>query len=122
MGAFIASGNWVPVDPNGPGGPPTLEPYYNPQIILYSISLLQRVVIHVAKKIFSYKHSMSITVEKTLLSFYVIDTSGSMSYANKMGNTKNALKYFTSNMGGLSAIGIDTFSKDDTQEASVYLL
>jgi len=113
VSAFIASGNWVPVDPNGPGGPPTLEPYYDPQN--YPVQ-------HIVTPTGGYatgKQNLQLQTFNVdncgdnYALLFLIDTSGSMSYANKIGNEKNALTYFTNNMGGLSAIGIDTFGGEE---------
>jgi len=119
VGAFIASGSSVPVDPNGPGGPPTLEPYYNPAD--YPVQ-------HIVTPTGGYatgKQNLQLQTfnvdncGENYVMLFVIDTSGSMTYENKIGNEKNALNYFTNNMGGLSAIGIDTFGGEqkavDTQ-------
>jgi hypothetical protein len=112
VGAFVASGNFAPVDPNGPGGPPTLQPYYNPadypkQHIVMPTGAQPGAQKNLQLKTFGVDNCGANTVI-----YFVIDKSGSMSYANKIGNTKKAMQYFTSNMGGLSAIGIETFSKD----------
>lgn len=112
VAAFIASGSFAPVDPNGPGGPPTLEPYYNSanypkQHIVMPTGNQPGAQKNLQLKTFGVDNCGANTVI-----FFVIDKSGSMSYANKIGNTKNAMKYFVNNMGGLSAIGIETFSKD----------
>lgn len=110
-GAFIASGSLVPVDPNGPGGPPVLEPYYNPadypnqQIITPTGSLGTQQNLQL--KTFQVNNC-----GKNSVIFFVIDTSGSMKFANKINNIKKALTYFTNNMGGKSVIGMDTFGVD----------
>jgi hypothetical protein len=112
VGAFVASGNLTPVDPNGPGGPPTLQPYYNPNDYPQ-----QRIVTPTGgfpgnKKNLQLETFTVDNCGRNTVIYFVIDKSGSMSYANKIGNTKKALQYFVNNMGGLSAIGLETFSKD----------
>jgi len=112
VGAFIASGNFSPVDPNGPGGPPTLAPYYNS-----ADYPKQNIVMPTGNQPGAQKNLQLKTFgvdncgENTVI-FFIVDKSGSMAYANKIGNTKKAMQYFVGNMGGLSAIGIETFSKD----------
>src|SRR5258708_26036806 len=112
VSAFVASGNFAPVDPNGPGGPPTLEPYYN-----HANYPAQQIVTPTGgfpgnkKKLQLETFSVDNCGQNSVI-YFIIDKSGSMSYANKIGNTKKAMQYFTNNMGGLSAIGIETFSKD----------
>jgi von Willebrand factor type A domain len=112
VGAFIASGSAVPVDPNGPGGPPTLAPYYNPADYPAQHIVTPTGGFQTGKKNLQLQTFQVDNCGENSAILFVIDTSGSMTYANKMGNTKAALKYFVSNMGGKSAIGIDTFSKD----------
>jgi hypothetical protein len=112
VGAFIASGNFVPVDPNGPGGPPTLQPYYNPNDYPKQQIVTPTGGFPGSKKNLQLETFTVDNCGKNTVIFFVIDKSGSMSYANKIGNTKNAMKYFVNKMGGLSAIGIETFSKD----------
>lgn len=110
-GAFIASGSVVPVDPNGPAGPPTLEPYYNPDDYPK-----QRIITPTGPKTQDNNlqlktFNVSACAENSAMIF-LIDTSGSMKFSGKMDNTKKALKYFTDNMGGKSVIGLYSFSKD----------
>ncbi len=109
MGVYLSGGS-IPVDPNGPAGPPTLEPYFDPadygqqQIILPtgaqgSKNNLQLITFRV-----------NVCVQKTAFLF-LIDTSGSMKFENKMNRVKDALRAFTVPLAGKSAIGILTFSK-----------
>ena len=108
-GAFVASGNVTPVDPNGPGGPPTLQPYYNPAD--YPVQ-------HIVTPTNGYatnKQNLQLETfnvdncgENSVILF-VTDVSGSMQFFNKMGNEKSALSYFTTNMGGLSGVGLISF-------------
>jgi von Willebrand factor type A domain len=112
VGAFIASGSITPVDPNGPGGPPTLQPYYNPADYPAQHIITPTGGFQTGKQNLQLQTFQVDNCGENSAILFVIDTSGSMSYANKMVNTKNALKYFMSKMGGKSVIGIDTFSKD----------
>lgn len=112
VSAFIASGNWVPVDPNGPGGPPTLQPYYNPADYPVQHIITPTGGYTTGKQNLQLQTFNVDNCGENSAILFVIDTSGSMSYVNKMGNTKKALQYFVKNMGGKSVIGIDTFSKD----------
>jgi hypothetical protein len=107
--ATSLSGGFVPVDPNSPGGPPTLEPYFNRED--YPVQ-------HIVDPTQGYTQSQqklqleTFNVDncgKNLVLLFVIDTSGSMAWQNKINHEKAALRYFTSNMGGRSVIGIDTF-------------
>lgn len=123
VGAFVASGNLVPVDPNGPGGPPTLPPYYNPAdypkqnlITPTGTGGLSGSQNNLQLKTFGVDNCGDNSVI-----MFLIDTSGSMSYANKIGNEKSALTYFTQNMGGLSAIGIDTFGQEKVVNTEIPL-
>jgi hypothetical protein len=112
VGAFIASGSIAPVDPNGPGGPPTLGPYYNPADYPVQHIITPTGGFGNGKQNLQLETFNVDNCGDNSAILFVIDTSGSMTYANKIGNEKNALSYFTSNMGGLSAIGIDTFGQD----------
>jgi len=113
VGAFIASGNLIPVDPNGPGGPPTLQPYYNPADYPNQHIVTPTGGFPGSKKNLQLETFQVDNCGQNSVIMFLIDTSGSMSYANKMSNEKKALSYFTSNMGGLSAIGIDNFGQED---------
>ncbi len=120
-GAFVTSGSVVPVDPNGPGGPPTLEPYYNPDDYPK-----QKIVPPTGG--FGYKDNnlqlktfnVNSCAENSAMIF-LVDTSGSMKFEGKMENIKRALRYFTNNMGGKSVIGLYTFSKDVNEEVPINL-
>jgi hypothetical protein len=113
VGAFIASGNLVPVDPNGPGGPPTLQPYYNPNDFPKQHIVTPTGGFPGDKQNLQLETFQVDNCGQNSVVMFLLDTSGSMSYANKIGNEKNALSYFTSNMGGLSAIGIIEFGQED---------
>lgn len=112
VGAFIASGNLAPVDPNGAGGPPTVEPYYNS-----SDYPAQHIVTPKTQPLNGQQKLQLQTFQvdncgDNAAILFVIDTSGSMSYVGKLDKTKSAMKYITSKLGGKAVIGIDTFSKD----------
>lgn len=109
VGAFVASGNFVPVDPNGPGGPPTLGPYYNPADYPVQHIITPTGGFGAGKKNLQLETFNVDNCGQNFLMLFVIDTSGSMTYEDKIGHEKTALTYFTNNMGGLSVIGIDTF-------------
>lgn len=107
----VMSGGFVPVDPNGPGGPPTLEPYFDPndygkqQIILPSGALTPDPKGNLQLKTFN----VNVCGQKTAMLF-VIDTSGSMQFEDKMRKTQEALRAFTKDLPGKTALGMVTFS------------
>jgi hypothetical protein len=111
-GAFVASGGGTPVDPNGPGGPPTLEPHFNiedyprQRVVLPSDPQSQADT-NLQLKTFNVNNC-----GKNSAMIFLIDTSGSMKFANKIGATKTALNYFLDNLGGKSVVGLYSFSKD----------
>jgi len=109
VGAFVASGNLVPVDPNGPGGPPTLAPYYNPADYPKQHIITPTGGFGNGKKNLQLETFNVDNCGDNYVTLFLIDTSGSMAWVGKMDNEKKALTYFTSNMGGLSALGIDSF-------------
>lgn len=110
VGAFVASGNLVPVDPNGPGGPPTLQPYYNPADYPAQQIVTPTGGFSTGKKNLQLETFNVDNCGQNSVMLFVIDTSGSMQFDGKLQNEKQALSYFTSRMGGLSAIGINEFS------------
>jgi len=94
-GAFVASGNVTPVDPNGPGGPPSLPPYYNSAD--YPVQ-------HIVTPTGGYANSKQNLQLQTFnvdncgnnsVILFVTDVSGSMQFFNKMNNEKKAMSYFT---------------------------
>lgn len=118
-GAFYISGGGQPVDPNGPGGPPTLEPHFN-----RADYPAQRVIMPTdpqtdADRNLQLKTFNVSNCGKNTAMVFLIDTSGSMKFANKIDNTKTALKYFLNNLGGKSVVGVYTFSKDVKEEVPI---
>jgi hypothetical protein len=107
----LLSGGFVPVDPNGTGGPPTLEPYFDQndygkqKIILPSGAMTPDPRGNLQLKTFT----VNTCGQKTAILF-VIDTSGSMSDDGKMQKTQEALRAFTKNLPGKTALGMITFS------------
>lgn len=106
------SGGAIPVDPNGPGGPPTLPPYYGAdgdadqqQIILPSEVLQPDGKKSLQLQTFQVKSCAQTTVVDLL-----VDTSGSMKDAGKLGKLKDALTQATKRMSRSSVVGMQTFS------------
>ena len=113
IGGHLFSGGLHPVNPNGPNGVPTLEPYYNPED--YGV---QRIIIPTDSLDASGKKNLQLQTfmvntcgQKTAVDF-LIDTSGSMEDDGKMEKAKSALREFARQIGGKTVIGIHTFSKD----------
>lgn len=109
----LLSGGFVPLDPNGPGGPPTLPPYYgqdsaiDPQkIVLPSGALTPGSKDNLQLKTFSITNCSQTSAIDIL-----IDTSGSMTDDNKINKLKDALRTFTGKLSGTAAITIQTFSR-----------
>lgn len=120
--AFVSSGGGSPVDPNGPGGPPTLEPHFNPddypkQRIIMPPDPQTGADNNLQLKTFNVSHC-----GRNSAMIFLVDTSGSMKFAGKMDNTKTALRYFVDNLGGKSVIGMYTFSKDVKEEVPINYL
>ncbi len=118
-GAFIASGGGTPVDPNGPGGPPTLEPHFNPEDYPK-----QRIVMPTGGQTSADNNLQLKTFNvsncgQNSAMIFLVDTSGSMKFAGKMDNTKKAVRYFLENLGGKSVVGLYTFSKDVKEEVPI---
>src|SRR5664279_2860801 len=117
VGASVFSGGFIPVDPNGPGGPPSLPPYFgangeieNQQIILPSGALTPNPKENLQLKTFK----VNTCLNKIAVDF-LIDTSGSFAYDGKLDNLKNSLRSFTARMSNMSVIGIQTFSQVVTE-------
>ena len=110
--AYATSGYGEPVDPNGPGGPPTLEPYFNAsdygqQQIVMPSSAARGADNNLQLKTFSVE---GCGTQNAL--YFVIDTSGSMAYEGKLQKEQTALQQFISKLGGKTVMGMETFSKD----------
>jgi hypothetical protein len=118
-GAFVSSGGGTPVDPNGPGGPPTLEPHFNiedyprQRIVMPSDPQAQADT-NLQLKTFNVNNC-----GRNSAMIFLIDTSGSMKFANKINNTKTALRYFLDNLGGKSVVGMYSFSKEVKEEVPI---
>lgn len=112
LAGTMFSGGFIPVNPNGPGGPPTLPPYFGidgtqeeQKIIYPSDALSSDAKGNIQLKTFK----VNICAQKSAVDI-LIDTSGSMADDNKIGKLKDALKSFTQNLSPKSAISIQTFS------------
>ncbi len=110
--ATLLSGGPIPVDPNGPGGPPTLPPYYGvgegvdqQELILPSGALTPDTKGNLQLKTFK----VNVCGQTTAIDF-LVDTSASMEDDNKMDKLKAALRTFTSKLSNSSVIAIHTFS------------
>ena len=117
----LLSGGFVPVDPNGPGGPPTLDPYFNPedygeQKKIYPSNANRPEDNNLQLKTFK----VNTCGQKTAIDF-LIDTSGSMKYDGKVGKQKTALKAIVKKLTAKSVVGIHTFSKSAKEEVPMGL-
>jgi len=108
----ILSGGSIPINPNSPGGPPTLPPYFNidgtqdkQRIILPSEALTPNPKGNLQLKTFK----VNACGRKSAIDI-LIDTSGSMADDDKLDKLKHALEEFTKNLSKKSAISIQTFS------------
>ena len=116
--AFISSGGGTPVDPNGPDGPPRLEPYYNAsdygeQKIVLPTDPQGEADNNLQLKTFLVEGCG----EKTAM-YFVIDTSGSMKFDNKLQKEQQALRDLLNvkRIGGKAVVGLATFSKGAKEE------
>jgi|SRR5579885_1884039 len=110
---MMLSGGFVPVDPNGPDGPPSLPPYFNAsdygnqKIILPSTVLTPGSQQDLQLKTFKVNVCGQYTGIDLLL-----DTSGSMTDYGKIDKEKQGLTEFVKQLAGNSVIGIQTFSSE----------
>jgi hypothetical protein len=112
------SGGFVPVNPNGPEGPPTLPPYFGTdgnqeeQKIIYPQGALTP---NPKGNLQLQTFNVNLCAPKSAIDI-LIDTSGSMADDNKIGKLKEALTALTQILSPKSAISIQTFSKVVTEE------
>lgn len=118
LAGTILSGGSAPVNPNGPGGPPTLPPYFGingnqdeQKIILPPEVLTPYPRTNLQLKTFI----VNVCSPKAAIDI-LIDTSGSMADDNKIGKLKEALRSLTENLSLKSAISIQTFSNQVSEK------
>jgi hypothetical protein len=115
----LLSGGFVPVDPNGPGGPPTLPPYFNSADYGVQKKIFPSNADRPADKNLQLKtFKVNTCGQKTAIDF-LIDTSGSMKLDGKIGKEKDALKALTKQLTNKSVIGMHTFSKNAREEVPI---
>ena len=112
MVGMLMSGGFIPVDPNGPGGPPTLEPYFDSRDYGQQNIILPTGPDAGAQQNLQLKTFSVNTCGQRSAIYFVIDVSGSMGEDGKMNKAKEALRQFTNNLGGKAVIGITTFSAE----------
>jgi hypothetical protein len=119
---IVLSGGFVPVDPNGPNGPPTLPPYFDAsdygkqQIIVPSETISGGARQNLQLKTFD----VNMCGVDTGVDF-LIDISASMNLYDKIGKLKQGLSGFTSQLAGISVIGIQTFGSKVTDNVKMDL-
>jgi hypothetical protein len=108
----LLSGGFLPVDPNGPGGPPTLEPYFNKADYGEQQIILPSNIYRGADKNLQLKtFTVHVCGSKSAVMF-VVDTSGSMKFENKMQKTQQGLLDFMKDYTGTGVVGMIRFSND----------
>lgn len=106
----LLSGGFIPVDPNGPGGPPTLPFYYgsngeDTQKIVWPNNATP----HSDKELQLETFSVNTCGSKTVIDF-LIDTSGSMEFDNKIFILRDGLSQVVKKLPPSAVVGIQTFS------------
>jgi hypothetical protein len=110
-GSVLSGGN-VPVDPTGPGGPPTLPPYFDQsdydqqKIVLPSGALTP----NPSDKELQLKTFTVNTCGTTTAVDFLIDTSASMEDYGKIDKVKTALQNLEKKFSKRTAISIQTFN------------
>lgn len=112
----LLSGGFVPVDPNGPGGPPTLDPYFNAADWGEQKKVFPSNANRPADKNLQLKtFRVNTCGQKTAIQF-VIDISGSMKQDGKIGKEKTALKALVKKLTNKSVLNMITFSHTAREE------
>lgn len=109
--AFLLTGGTPPSDPNGPYGPPSIPPGWDPekdgkQSLVYPAEVMNPDP-HGKLQLKTFK--INACLDKIAVNF-LVDTSGSFAYDGKMDNMKESLRSFTDRMSNYSVIGMQTFS------------
>lgn len=108
----LLSGGFVPVDPNGPGGPPTLDPYFNAKDYGEQKKIFPSNINRFADNNLQLKtFGVNVCGAKSAIMF-VVDTSGSMKFERKMTKTQEAMLKFTEDYPGVGVIGLIRFSNE----------
>lgn len=107
----LLSGGFIPVDPNGVNGPPTLPPYWSEngvdeQRILFATSAPDEKP-NLQLKTFK----VNVCGSNTVIDF-LIDISASMKYDNKIGKVKKGLYEFVRKMSPSAVVGMQTFASN----------
>lgn len=116
---FLLSGGFLPVDPNGPGGPPTLPPYFSAadwgeQKMIFPTNINRPADRNLQLKTFR----VNTCGQKTALTL-LIDISGSMEQDNKLEKEKTALRALTKKLTVKSVIGMYTFSRNAQEQVPI---
>lgn len=106
----LLSGGFIPIDPNGPAGPPTLPFYYgingeDEQKIIWDAKATP----HYDKELQLLTFSVN-TCSSTSVIDFLIDTSGSMQDDNKIFVLRDGLKKVIAKLPPSAVVGIQTFS------------
>lgn len=106
----LLSGGFIPIDPNGPKGPPTLPFYYgmngeDEQKIIFDTKASPNPDKELQLKTFKVN-----TCGSTLAIDFLIDTSASMQDDKKIYVLRDGLKTFIKKLAPSAVVGIQTFS------------
>lgn len=105
----LLSGGPIPVDPNGPSGPPTLPPYFADNGIDEQKILFPSTGADPKDRLQLKTFKVNVCESKVAVDF-LIDTSESMQDDNKIDRLKDGLRAFIKILPPSGVIGIQTFS------------
>lgn len=114
----LLSGGFIPVDPNGPGGPPTLEPYFGANGVDQQEINFPSATIDPHNNLQLKTFGVNICGSQSVFDF-LIDTSGSMQDDNKIARLKSGLQAFVKTLSSSAVVGIQTFSSVIQERASL---
>lgn len=109
MAGTVLSGGFIPLDPNGPGGPPTLAPYWDANGVDAQRIIFPSGTVDPRNNLQLKTFKVDVCGSTSVFNF-LIDVSGSMQYDNKIGKLKSGLQAFAKQLSPSAVVGMQTFA------------